>query len=116
MNSSIVPQTVESRRIPFSELEMLSFKLAEKRADLDLTDGPDLLVTLGVLGHFGIPCNQYFFEEEENCDRMILPDSVREATPVGVIIAIGGALWVVVEVSKGESMWLASADHIDITK
>jgi hypothetical protein len=126
-NPILVLRTIEPRRVPLSELFARSRQLADRgtdpdTADLMAEDGPDLMVTVGVLDEFAIPYRKFSvpstfgYDYPDAAEVKPLPPEVPLEVSVGVIVAMDGEEWVIVEYSKNDWMALASTRYIDITK
>ncbi len=114
-------RTIERGKMPFSVLRETAIELATADPHVeDGTDGLFLMASVGTLEKLGIPGTKFFLSTNQNLhlelEPMILPEEVPVTAPVGVIVAMGGEEWVVVEVAEGECMWLAPARYIDITR
>lgn len=110
-------------KISLSDMKKAAVELAVLEVAIDEGSGgkwgEGSIASFRVPEKFGIPCTQYIMKSYPWKDRKempILPDEVPECAPVGVIVAMAGEEWVVVEVVDGECMWLAPASCIDITR
>lgn len=110
-------------KISLSDMKKAAVELAVLEVAIDEGSGGKWgeasMGHLHVPEKFGIPCTQYMMKSYPWKDRKempILPDEVPECAPVGVIVAMAGEEWVVIEVAEQEYMYLAPASYIDITK
>jgi hypothetical protein len=110
-------------KISLSEMKKAAVELAVLEVGIDEGRGGKWgeisMGSLHVPEKFGIPCIEYVMKAYRWKDKEknpTLPDEVPESAPIGVIVAMAGEEWVVIEVVEGERMWLAPASYIDITK
>ena len=115
------------RKVPLSELRARSCDLADQGTDpegddLMRSDGLDLMVTLHVLEEYAIPYERFVLSTyvnrhlEPESSWRVLPDNVPVNVEPGVIVAMDGEEWVVVECNAKAWIALANARYIDITK
>ncbi len=122
MDTILMLQTVEPRRIPISELRERSIELDRDEESPEGIDGPALMVTHCVLEEFAIPYEKFSLRTNVNLhleaekSMRSLPIGVPTKVEPGVIVAMDGEEWVVVEVDPGAWIALASTRYIDITK
>ena len=129
--SILMTQTIEpSHEMRFSHLKQMAYELLQQAREADgeekgeQNEEPSIayMYMTDALEQCSIPFERYFLRTPENLNspdpRQLLPLEVPEKAPFGVIVAMNGDLYVVVEDAAPDGMFmcLTPVRYIDITK